>query len=499
MNPELFLISPDPVLTRAVRRIAGELRVRCQTYAALADARAGAFAPGRAPRAILIDGPARDVASVRRWSEQEARSARLFWLVDRATPTGPTSAWGGEMPTRVPRPETESEVGPFLTGLLGDLLGWACAEEAGAGLDALVGRSVAFRGVVDSTLGAAAGAGPVLLTGENGSGKSLFARVIHAEGSRAANGFVALCCAGLPVEMLERLLDAPRSASPAPGAEAFQPLRAEGGSLYLEDVTSLGARAQAGLMAFLDARDLARAQGLRGAVADLRLITGSRTPLAEAVARGRFRADLAERLGATTIRIPSLRERPSDILLLAEHFLSEFARREGAAVAHLADAVKPLVTAYRWPGNVRELIGVLQVAAQRVAESREIGAAHLPSWVAAPRVEAGNAASGGSTAESATRITASGSGPTVRFAEGQFVIELPEEGVAFLELERAILRAALERTRGNVVRAAKLLRLGRGSLRYRLEKHGIMQPKRRRSARRRPVKETGAESLQRAS
>jgi DNA-binding NtrC family response regulator len=496
MNPELLLISPDPVLCRTVKRIADELCASCETFPSTTEARTWAFTPGRAPRAILLDGPARELTTLHRWSEQGATPARLFWLVDGTAANGPSAAWGGETLTRVPRPENESAIGPFLALVLGDLLGWDCAERAGTGLDALVGRSVAFRGVVDAVLGTATAEGPVLLTGEAGAGKRLFANVIRTEGPRAGHGFLALHCAGLPSELLERVLGAARAPSPPPGGDAFP--RVDGGILYLQDVTALGARGQAALLAFLDARELARAQGLVGGVADVRVIASSRGPLAEAVARGRFRPDLAERLGAATIRIPSLRERPSDILLLAEHFLSGFARHEGTGAQRLADAAKTLLTAYTWPGNVRELIGVLRVAAQRARGGHEIGAAQLPAWVASPRAEASRTPLGSTSSDGVARVSAAGPGPTVRYADGQFVIELPEEGVAFLELERAILRAALDRTRGNVVRAAKLLRLGRGSLRYRLEKHGIMQPKRRRSARRRPMKEA-AGSLQRAS
>jgi len=491
MNPELLLISPDPILCRTVRRIADELCTSCETFPSTTEARTWAFTPGRAPRAILLDGPARELTALRRWSEQGA-AARIFWLVDG----GPATGWAGEAMTRVPRPENEAAVGPFLAWVLGDLLGWDCAEHAGTGLDALVGRSVAFRGVVDAVLGTATGEGPVLLTGEAGAGKKLFASVIRTEGPRAGNSFLALPCAGMPSEMLERVLGGVRAPSSSPGGDAYP--RADGGILYLQDVTALGTRGQAALLAFLDARELARAQGLMGNVADVRVVAGSRAPLADAVARGRFRPDLAERLSATAIRIPSLRERPSDILLLAEHFLTDFARHAGTGAPHLADAAKTLLTAYAWPGNVRELIGVLQVALQRAAGGREIGAAQLPAWISAPRAEASHTSLSSTSSDGLTRVTTTGSGPTVRYADGQFVIELPEEGVAFLELERAILRAALDRTRGNVVRAAKLLRLGRGSLRYRLEKHGIMQPKRRRSARRRPMKET-AGPLQRAS
>lgn len=492
MNPELLLISPDPVLCRTVRRVADELCTTCQTFPSTAEARTWAFTPGQAPRAILLDGPARELATLRRWSEQGATAARLYWLAD----AGSAATWGGEAMSRVPRPEHESAVGPFLIWVLGDLLGWDCAERAGAGLDALVGRSVAFRGVVDAVLGTATAEGPVLLTGETGAGKKLFAGVIRTEGPRAGNRFLALNCAGLPSEMLERVLGTGPAPSAQPGGDPHP--RADGGILYLQDVAALGTRGQAALLAFLDARELARAQGLVGGVADVRVVAGSRAPLAEAVARGRFRPDLAERLGRTTIRIPSLRERPSDILLLTEHFLGEFARHAGSGVPRLSDGAKTLLTAYGWPGNVRELIGVLQAGVQRAAGGHEIGAAQLPSWVASPRAEVSPAPSGGVSGDGVARISASGPGPTVRYADGQFVIELPEEGVAFLELERAILRAALDRTRGNVVRAAKLLRLGRGSLRYRLEKHGIMQPKRRRSARRRPMKEA-AGPLQRAS
>ena len=507
MSPEFLLISPDPILTDSMRRVAGEFRIPFEAFPSLAAARSRIDSRAAVPRVVLLDEPAPQLAAAQHGFEQTGAPAWVFCLTGRAAEVGlPTDGSGGGIQhgeTFLRRPETENDIGPLLTHVLGETATWVSGGEAGVGMDALVGRSVAFRTVLDQAMRAASGDGPVLLTGEHGVGKQLFAHAIHTESLRALRGFAAWRCPGLPSGELGRELRAPRSAGRGTPSEtqALQPV--EGGTLYLDDVTTLSAEVQAELLAYLDAWELARAQGLRGTVADVRIIAGTRTPLADLVARGFFRADLAERLGACTIRIPPLRERPSDILLLAEHFLGECARRAGVPVPRLADATKQVLASYRWPGNIRELSGVLQVAMQRAEGATEISVTHLPQSVQAP--ERSHEAIGPSESANAAgplaRIGCSGGGAPQRYTEGQVVIELPEEGVAFDDLERAILRAALERTRGNVVRAARLLRLGRGSLRYRLEKHGIMQPKRRRAARRRVVKEPGAlaESLSRAS
>jgi DNA-binding NtrC family response regulator len=500
MSREIVLISPDSVLVRTVQRAAEAQGVRCETFPSIAEFRGRSFGPSASPQAILFDGPARELAPPRRWSEADGPAPRLFRLAGGATDAAAPADWGFESGAVVPRPRSEAEAAGLLVRVIGETAAWACARDAGSWLDALVGRSVAFRTVLDAALRAAAADGPVLLTGEPGTGRRLFARAIHGEGARASQPFVTLRAEGLPQGALERVWSASRTQSRVTGADPSPLPRAEGGTLYLEDVTALSGPVQAELLALLDSWELARAQGLRGGLTDVRLIASAREPLADAVARAHFRSDLAGRLTANTIRIPSLRERPSDVLLLAEHFLGEYARRSECATMRLGDGAKQLLASYRWPGNIPELAGVLRLAAGRAGTAAEIGVAELPEWVRTPqRVEQAVVTENAAGAATGARVIGSGGILTQRFVDGAVVIELPEEGIAFLELERAILRAALERTRGNVVRAARLLRLGRGSLRYRLEKHGIVQPKRRRAARRRAVKETATEALRQAS
>jgi DNA-binding NtrC family response regulator len=499
MSPEIVLLSSDPNLVRHVRHVAGELGFPCTVFPTIAAARANPSTRAVAPRAILYDGPAGDLPMLRRWTESADVPTRVYGFADRGPEPGAAPDASGEGcdcgDARLRRPEAQPEVVALLVHVLGDTMGWVLAEDAGAGLDALVGRSVGFRAVVDAALRLAIDDAPVALIGESGTGKRLFARVLHAEGPRATQAFRPLRCPGLSPAALERELSAARGGLRGPGRGSGAPDE-EGGTLYLEDLTALSPESQSELRAHLDAVELARVQGLRASVRDVRLIAGSRVPLGDAVARGQFRADLAERFEGRTIRIPALRERPSDVLLLAEHFLNEFARCAGRPVVRCGDATKQFLTSYRWPGNVRELCGVLEIAFQRAQGASEIGIAHLPAGLQAPASTDVVAAVAGAAAR--TRVAGAGTSPS--YSDGSIVIELPEEGVSFDDLERAILRAALDRTRGNVVRAARLLRLGRGSLRYRLEKHGIMQPKRRRAARRRVVKTSAvAEPLPRAS
>jgi DNA-binding NtrC family response regulator len=244
----------------------------------------------------------------------------------------------------------------------------------------------------------------------------------------------------------------------------------------------------------------------------IRLIAGTRYDLALSSRTGAFDRELYRRLSEGEIKIPPLRERPSDILLLADHFLTRLAMHRPGNAPRLTAAAKELLVSYTWPGNVRELLGVLQIALLKANGRGELDVEHFAECLqpsrpqAAPRrAVASTTAPTGRPAPSPAPAT-SASMPvdaSLHFVDGRIAIELPPEGIAFDDFEKAILRAALARTRGNVLRAAKLLHLGRGSLRYRLEKHGIVQPRRRRAARRRPEKgaaELGSqEPLPRAS
>jgi len=498
MSVHLFLISADPSLTAAAARAVTGLPIQLQTAQSLAQAEALLPSPNaRTPFVLLVDLIQGDYLRTRQWIQRQAPRARVFFIAAQAEEgawsqggqSAPVSRGGAEAPHLFPRPVGARDSAELFGRILAEATSLAEANGGIAGFDDLVGRSVAFRSALDQALKVADREEPVLLLGEEGSGRRFFARAIHAESARRERGFLSLRAATLAPGALAGLPGAPDSRA---GRLAWRD--ALGGTLYIEDVTALDPNLQRQLVAYLDAARLIRAQRLERADQIVRILAGSSRDVAAEVAAGRFAPDLHQRLRTHEIRIPPLRERPSDILLMAEHFLQHAVPRLQGRQPALTAAAKERLVSHAWPGNVRELIGTLQIACLNAGESAEIDSAHLPDAilsparkVSPPALEAEGAVAAGAAGapeEGEAGIRLADPSRATRFSNGQIVIELPEAGIAFDDLERAILRAAMARTRGNVVRAARLLRLGRGSLRYRLEKHGIVQPKRRRSARR---------------
>jgi DNA-binding NtrC family response regulator len=510
MSVHLFLISADPSLSALAARAVTGLPIHLQTAQSLTQAQAMlAGEARRAPLVLLVDLVRGDYLQARQWVQQWAPAARAFFIAPQGEPAVWTPGAGSAEELRagaavqiLPRPGHAREQAELFGRILSEATVLADVEGGISGFDDLIGRSVAFRSALEQATRAAGHDQAILLNGECGTGKHSFARAIHAESRRARAGFVHLNCRMLSYDTL-----GPDLFRLAAGRGTFEHAllrEASGGTLYLEEIVALDRRLQSRLLHFVDEMRLAQAQGAepqRGA----RLIASSSQDPAAAAQAGDFLGDLLQRLRSGEIRVPPLRERPSDILLMTEHFL-------GRAVPHtsrrsrftLSDAAKQRLIAYAWPGNVRELVAVLQAASLNAEGTLQIDVEHLPDSLHAVAAERHREAPAeADTAVADQRIARIGTvdpARGVRFTSGPVVIELPEEGVSFDDLERAILRAAMARTRGNVVRAARLLRLGRGSLRYRLEKHGIVQPKRRRGARRRlQPGEGGGETLSRAS
>lgn len=204
----------------------------------------------------------------------------------------------------------------------------------------------------------------VMITGESGSGKEVLARLIHQRSSRASGPFVAINCAAIPDHMLEAALFGYEKGAftgahkPYPGK--FE--QARGGTLLLDEITEMELGLQAKLLRVLQEREVERL-GACGTIAlDLRVLAASNQDMKVAVHRGRFREDLFYRLNVFPLRVPALRERPSDIVPLAKLLLSRAAQEQGQPPLRLGDDAKQRLLAYAWPGNVRELNNVLQRA-----------------------------------------------------------------------------------------------------------------------------------------
>jgi len=204
----------------------------------------------------------------------------------------------------------------------------------------------------------------VLLTGESGTGKELFAQAIHALSPRRGGPCVALNCAAIPETLIENELFGHEKGA-FTGADRRQPGRfelAQGGTLLLDEIGELPLAVQGKVLRVLEERTFERVGGGRTLRADVRLVAATNRDLSAMVAAGEFRSDLYFRLNVFPIELPPLRERASDIPVLAGHLLAEIARRHGVEPPRLEEAAAELLAGEPWPGNVRELANVLERA-----------------------------------------------------------------------------------------------------------------------------------------
>ncbi len=311
-------------------------------------------------------------------------------------------------------------------------------------LDVVIGESTALREAIRKVPRLGASDANVLVTGETGTGKELFARAIHYASARSAHPFVPVNCGALPDTLFENELfghakGAYTDASAA-GAGLFG--AAHGGSLFLDEVDSLSLSSQAKLLRVLQDREYRPLGSQRAVKADVRIIAAANTPLAERLAARDFRADLYYRLNVLALRLPSLVERRSDIPLLARHFLARYSKDCRKPAPKLSpEAVRRLVE-YAWPGNIRELESTIQRA---VVLSD------------APVLDA-----------SSFDLPASGAPAAAAFTPSSLPIE-----DAVYEFEREYLAGLLSSQNGNITRAAKAAGKDRRTFQRLLRRHGI--------------------------
>ncbi|HKV07208.1 MAG TPA: sigma-54 dependent transcriptional regulator [Thermoanaerobaculia bacterium] len=250
------------------------------------------------------------------------------------------------------------------------------------GAPAIVGRHPLLRSALRLLQRVAPTESTVLLTGESGTGKELFARALHALSARKSGPCVALNCAAIPEALLENELFGHEKGA-FTGADRRQPGRfeaAEGGTLFLDEIGELPLPVQGKVLRVLEERTYERVGGGRTQKADVRLIAATNRDLESMVAEGEFRSDLFFRLNVFPIELPPLRERASDVPLLARHLLAEIARRHRLEPPRLAEDAAELLAAQPWPGNVRELANVLERAVI-LAEGPSLQAADLKPLV----------------------------------------------------------------------------------------------------------------------
>jgi DNA-binding NtrC family response regulator len=231
-------------------------------------------------------------------------------------------------------------------------------------LDAVVGESAALQEAIRKVPRLGASRATVLITGETGTGKELFARAVHYASARHARPFVPVNCGALPDTLFENeLFGHEKGAFTDASAASLGLLNvADGGTLFLDEVDSLSPASQAKLLRVLQDNEYRPLGAQRPIRADVRFIAACNTPLADRVLAREFRPDLFYRLHVLTLRLPTLVERREDIPILARHFLARFAKEEGRPAPRLSAEVIRRLTTYRWPGNIRELESALHRA-----------------------------------------------------------------------------------------------------------------------------------------
>ncbi|MBI1795613.1 MAG: sigma-54-dependent Fis family transcriptional regulator [Candidatus Eisenbacteria bacterium] len=317
------------------------------------------------------------------------------------------------------------------------------------GLATVIGESPAIRQSVALAEKVAATDSTVLLRGESGTGKDLFARAIHFSSRRAAGPWVKVNCGALPEALLESELFGHEKGA-FTGAVRQKPGRFEDaadGTLFLDEIGELPMSLQVKLLQVIEEKTFTHVGGNQPITVDVRIIAATNRDLEEMVKARQFREDLFFRLNVFPIRLPSLRERPGDIPALVGFFLgARGARRDQVS----AEAMRALEQ-YAFPGNVRELEHTLE-RATILAGSDPIGTEHLS--FARPEMLASFAGA---------------SGPA-------WVPAIPPEGLSLEVLERELILKALDMARGNKSQAARLLGLTRRTLYSRMEKHGLRKP-----------------------
>jgi DNA-binding NtrC family response regulator len=321
------------------------------------------------------------------------------------------------------------------------------------GFERIVGRSKALEEVKRLATEMARTDATVLITGESGTGKELLARAIHYAGPRAAGPLVAVNCAGIPETLLESELFGYEKGA-FTDAKKAKPGRfqlADRGTLFLDEIGEMSPAAQAKLLRVLEDHTVEPLGATQGVKVDIRVIGATNQDLAELIKKGKFREDLYYRFNVCPLYIPPLRERREDIPDLLDAFLTTTCRERGLRLRGVSPDALAMLQRHHWPGNVRELHNVVEWITMSCREG-DIRPEHLPSTLKA--------------SPESTSSAASPSSP----------VSLLSFGLSVEEVEKAMLKEALEKTGGNVSEASRLLKVTRNTLRYRMSKYHLGDP-----------------------
>jgi two-component system response regulator HydG len=320
-------------------------------------------------------------------------------------------------------------------------------------IERIVGAHPAMQRLLGKVLQAAQSRATVLIHGETGTGKELIAAAVHEHSKRAQGPFVRLNCAALADTVLEsELFGHERGAFT--GAAARRKGRfeqADGGTLFLDEVSEINPQVQVKLLRFLQEREFERVGGNETLHVDVRIVAATNRDLKQLVEEGKFREDLYYRLNVVRLEVPPLRARPSDVALLAEHFLRQYAEENEKGIHGFTQRAVDALLAHPWPGNVRELQNAVEQAVV-LCESGTVDAEDLPIAPAPTEIDP---------------------------------LKMMIPGITLAELERYAILKTLEACGGSPTRAAAILGVSRRTIQYRLQEWGLSKTGKARDGRKR--------------
>lgn len=315
-------------------------------------------------------------------------------------------------------------------------------------VEGIIAVSMPMREVIQQVLEAAAVDAPVLITGETGTGKDLVAAAIHKRSSRKARNYVPVNMGALPAELIASELFGHEKGAFTGAADLHLGMfeQARGGSVFLDEITTMDERTQVALLRVLETQTIRRVGGNKDLRINARIIAATNESIEDLVKSRRFREDLFYRLDVFRIHLPPLRERPGGVSILTNHFISRFATLYKKNIRVVPSEVYALLRSYAWPGNVRELKNVIQRAVVK-AKGAELTVDLLPSRI---------------------RETSGSTEKTQR------EVQLIHLGMTLEEVEKEFVTMTLTSLRGNKAKAATALGISRRTLYDKLKKYGLL-------------------------
>lgn len=319
-------------------------------------------------------------------------------------------------------------------------------------IDNIIGKSKEIDEVLDLIRRLArAGASTLLVQGESGTGKELVSRALHYESGRRDKPFVALNCAAIPETLIETELFGYEKGAFTDAKTQKRGVfeMADGGTVFLDEISEMHLNLQSKFLRVLEDLTFRRVGGIKDITVDVQVVASTNRNLEQAVKEGKFREDLYYRLSMLPILIPPLRERNADIPMLVNHFIHRYNQQFRKNVKGAKPEALKMMIEYPWPGNVRELKNAIE-RAMILADGQYLEVGLLP-----------------------IRISDPASNQNVVHAAGDHLVKLPRGGAGLEQIEKELIQQALEYANQNKTKAAKLLKISRDTLRYKVKKYEL--------------------------